>query len=423
MNGSDVNAADYDGRTPLHIAASYGHVDVVDWLVEHGAVLDCRDSFGLTPLAEAMRLEQTACAKKLAALGAEATHIAQVQLQSETQQWTIKTSEISNKRPLCQTLKSSIFRAEWRGLQIVVKSGIETKNKKMRPEDKKALEEELVHEIKLLSTLRHPDLVMFLGASFDNNPPFFVTEYMQGGDLERYYKTQAAKNGSPYRPNADRLLRWSSAIARALCFLHNCSRPIVHRDLKPLNLLLTQNEELKVTDFGISKLMLPKAMTTADELEPEHDEAKMSGGVGTWRYMAPEVVRFEQYTDRVDVYSFALIFWFMATGQQPFVKEFGRDAEVVLKTYLRGREPRPNVKEVKCGCGEAVRELISDCWRPTPSSRPSAHACVQRLAGLCASAPGLAGAVKSGMGGLQKELSGHLPSLRPRKRSIGSFSS
>merc|ERR1719188_2072455 len=175
-------------------------------------------------------------------------------------------------------------------------------------------------------------------------------------------------------------MKWSSAIARALCFLHNCSSPIIHRDLKPLNLLLTKNQDLKVTDFGISKLMRPSKAQSGDRAP------RMSGGVGTWRYMAPEVVRAEQYTDRADIYSFALIMWFMSTGLQPFVDQFGPDAELVLRDYLEGNEPRPGFSSVggllsgSRSTPATLRQLVQDCWHPRADARPSAQQCTQRLA-------------------------------------------
>jgi len=243
---------------------------------------------------------------------------------------------------------------------------------------------EMLHEINVLSTLRHPDLVMFLGACLDHDPPFFITEFMEGGDLERYFRTKSQQLSRPFRPTGVLFMKWANSIARALSFLHNCTQPIIHRDLKPLNLLLTKSQELKVTDFGISKLMRPRAPgQSSSALEPD---CSMSGGIGTWRYMAPEVVRYEQYTDRVDIYSFALILWFMYTGLQPFVDQFGQDAEVVLKEYLKGKEPRPDCTYAGARCGPVIgaelHKFINDCWHVIPALRPSAFECTERLSAM-----------------------------------------
>jgi len=403
---ADLNSADYDGRTALHVASSHGHKEVVEWLLTARADVNRHDTFGLTPLSEAMRSRQDVVANVLVSVGAESSEsveLVDVRLSADAGHWAIPASEVEIGPVLSTTLKSIIYKATWRGTKVVAKTssilttGMEsmefvraTSQRADHEKEKESAAQEVVHEIRLLSTLRHPDLVMFLGACFDHSTPFFITEFMEGGDLERYYMAQKAKTGYAFRPYLATLLRWSSAVARALCFLHGCRRPIIHRDLKPLNLLLTRSEDVKVTDFGISKLMAPRALAWMDGSGTSSDARPapyMSGGVGTWRYMAPEVVRYEQYTDRVDIYSFALIMWFMSTGRQPFVEQFGQDAEKVLREYVRGGEPRPD-----CGAvggrfsseAQQLRQLIQDCWHEEPASRPSAHDCTQRLAAMAA---------------------------------------
>merc|ERR1740121_292762 len=138
-----------------------------------------------------------------------------------------------------------------------------------------------------------------------------------------------------------------------------------------MNLLLTRNaDELKVTDFGISKVV-------ARHRAPGGDKPYMSGGVGTWRYMAPEVARHEQYTDRADIFSFALIMWFMTTGRQPFVDQFGKSAEAVLVEYGKGHHPRPRLKGMRCTA--AYSRLVEEAWHRVPDQRPSAESCARRL--------------------------------------------
>ncbi|CAK0908135.1 unnamed protein product [Prorocentrum cordatum] len=112
----------------------------------------------------------------------------------------------------------------------------------------------------------------------------------------------------------------------------------------------------------------------------------MSAGVGSWRYMAPEVARGEQYTDRGSADSFALVMWFMSTGQAPYVEEFGVDAVDVLEDFARGSEPRPSIGRGSGVVGSsgaastAMRRLVEDCWHVCAAARPSAHQCVLRLA-------------------------------------------
>lgn len=388
---ADLNSVDYDGRTALHVACAHGHAHLVEWLIQMRADCQKRDSFGLTPLGEAMRLGQDRVARFLVDAGAkeDSAGLENIRLSADAGLWRIPAKEVEISSVLSKTLKSIIYLALWRGTKVVAKTASVLnidKEDKVSDEDRVKNAQEIVHEIQLLSTLRHPDLVMFLGACFDHDTPFFITEFMEGGDLECYYRSQKNKTGNPYRAPAEKLMRWSSSVARALCFLHGCQQPIIHRDLKPLNLLLNRSEDVKVTDFGISKLMAPKVQND------DRPAPYMSGGVGTWRYMAPEVVRYQPYNDKADIFSFALIMWFMSTGRQPFFEQFGEDAALVLHEYQRGGEPRPELGTSAHGrpgprMGSetaAFRQLVQDCWHVAPTSRPSGFECTQRLAAICA---------------------------------------
>ena len=83
----------------------------------------------------------------------------------------------------------------------------------------------------------------------------------------------------------------------AIAFLHGCRPPVIHRDIKPGNLLLTAEGHLKVSDFGLSKIFEGAQLGAY----------QMTGVTGTLRYMAPEVMRSEDYTEKVDVYSFSFV--------------------------------------------------------------------------------------------------------------------
>lgn len=423
-----VNEENYDSRTPLHIACADAHFDAAQFLIAAKAEVNASDRWGHTPLDEAIRSKASDIKVYLCTKGAKlgATTVADrdpdppilakestgpfpsmpqatqeiictettdekqffldnLRDSSKSAHWAISASEVHMGTVLSSTLKSVVTRAMWRGTEVIVKSSkslnlvLSGKNQAQTENGDNTIltaREELIHEIHLLSMIRHPDLVMFLGACLEVEPPFFITEFMKGGDLDSYYQTQARKLGRLYRPQKATYLKWASSVARALSFLHACSTPIVHRDLKPMNLLLNRSMDLKVTDFGISKLMQPR--NSYNNSNDTETAPFMSGGIGTWRYMAPEVVRHEQYTDRVDIFSFALIMWFMNTGSQPFIAEFGRDAELVLKEYLQGREPRPKVDGSRYS--SSLGQLITDCWHVSPAQRPSAYECTQRLA-------------------------------------------
>ena len=122
------------------------------------------------------------------------------------------------------TLKSTISLGRWNGTQVVIKSSLGNEFD---------FTEELLHEIEVLSSLRHPDLVMFLGACLEPDQPIMcITEYLSGGDLERYYMKMQRDHETLWHPALQQVLQWSAAVARALAFLHNRRVPILHRDLQ-----------------------------------------------------------------------------------------------------------------------------------------------------------------------------------------------
>ena len=132
---------------------------------------------------------------------------------------------------------------------------------------------------------------------------------------------------------------------------------------KPLNLLLTKHLDVKVADLGISKVLEGRA----DRYGSECSGYSMTGGVGSWRYMAPEVVRHQPYNEKVDIFAFALIMYFVSSGQQPFC-QWG-DPEIILKEYLKGEEPRPHVSD----CHVKVQGIIQAAWHVNWVQRPSAQ--------------------------------------------------
>jgi len=130
-------------------------------------------------------------------------------------------------------------------------------------------------------------------------PPVFciITEYLAGGSLGKFLHHQQP-DILPHKL----VLKLALDIARGMQYLH--SQGILHRDLKSENLLLGEDMCVKVADFGISCL------------ESQCGSAK--GFTGTYRWMAPEMIKEKHHTKKVDVYSFGIVLWELLTGKTPF---------------------------------------------------------------------------------------------------------
>ncbi|CAE7228912.1 STY13 [Symbiodinium natans] len=284
--------------------------------------------------------------------------------------------DVAIQEVLCTTSKSTICAADWKGQMVVIKRikhGLDLQDKQAKLTHAMSLKE-MMQELQILMALDHPCVVRLLGANLSpDQEPMLVTEYMEGGDVENYmFLHRRSAPGHRFKPSLALALRWSISVAEALTYLHGLHRPIIHRDLKPLNLLLSKDLQVKITDFGISKVMPPRGGKDASP-------APMTGGVGTWRYMAPEVVRNEAYTDRVDIFSFSLIVYFLFTGRPPFHSFCGPHPERILEAYLAGQEPRPQLDLIASPALKFLKPFLEDAWDPSAAARPSAAECAVRL--------------------------------------------
>ncbi|CAL9244497.1 unnamed protein product [Arabidopsis halleri] len=172
--------------------------------------------------------------------------------------------------------------------------------------DKSSLTKQFHQELEILSKIRHPHLLLLLGACPERGS--LVYEYMHNGSLEERLMKR--------RPNVDTPpLRWFERfriaweIASALYFLHtNEPRPIVHRDLKPANILLDRNNVSKIGDVGLSKMV---------NLDPSHASTVFNetSPVGTFFYIDPEYQRTGVVTPESDIYAFGIILLQLVTAR------------------------------------------------------------------------------------------------------------
>ncbi|XP_078169825.1 U-box domain-containing protein 70-like isoform X2 [Carex rostrata] len=163
---------------------------------------------------------------------------------------------------------------------------------------------EFAQEVTILSTMRHPNLVTLIGTCSEQSA--LVYEYLPNGSLE---DRLACQGGTPPLTWQVRT-RIIGEICRALLFLHsNNPNPIVHGDLNPANILLDANLVSKLSDFGISRLLIESNTNT---LVYRTENPK-----GTFAYMDPEFLRSGQLTVKSDVYSFGIIVFRLLTGKPP----------------------------------------------------------------------------------------------------------
>ncbi|KEH31058.1 putative protein kinase TKL-Pl-4 family [Medicago truncatula] len=204
------------------------------------------------------------------------------------------------------------------------------------------LDKQFFTEVTLLSRLHHPNVLKLVAAC--RNPPVYcvITEYLSEGSLRSYLHKLEGKTIS-----LQKLIAFSLDIARGMEYIH--SQGVVHRDLKPENVLINDDFHLKIADFGIA-------------CEEAHCEL-LADDLGTYRWMAPEMIKRKSYGRKVDVYSFGLMLWEMLTGRIPF-----EDMTPVQAAFaVLNKNSRPVIPS---NCPPAMRALMEQCWSLNPDKRP-----------------------------------------------------
>ncbi|XP_076888186.1 serine/threonine-protein kinase 12-like [Bidens hawaiensis] len=353
-SGTDVNFKDIDNRTALHVAACQGFCDVAELLLQAGAEVDPKDRWGSTPLADAIHYKNHDMIKLLEKNGAKPLMAPMhVKNTREVPEYEIDAQELDFTNSVDIT-KGTFTIVSWHGTKVAVKKlGDElfTDKEKVRA---------FRDELELLQKIRHPNVVQFLGAVTQSSPMMIVTEYLPKGDLRLFLKRKGA-----LKPIT--ALKFAMDIARGMNYLHeNKPEQIIHRDLEPSNILRADSGHLKVADFGISELLKVTKKVKQEKLMSYHDT--------TWRYVAPEVFRNEDYDTKVDVFSFALILQEMIEGEQPF---FNKNEDDVPKAYVSKERPPFNAPSKSYAHG--LRELIEECWHEDPAKRPTFRKIISRL--------------------------------------------
>jgi serine/threonine protein kinase len=149
-------------------------------------------------------------------------------------------------------------------------------------------------------------------------------------------------------------LKYSAEIASALSYMHE--RDIIYRDLKPKNVGINVHGNVKLFDFGFARL-LPRE-------RDESDTFKMTGRIGTLRYMAPEVALKAPYNLKADVYSWSIILWEMLSLEHPY-------QTLPRETFLKSVCQQGNRHKLDQTWPKPVRDLIHRSWANDLSTRPT----------------------------------------------------
>ncbi|MFB4307044.1 DUF4389 domain-containing protein [Actinomadura sp. GTD37] len=189
-----------------------------------------------------------------------------------------------------------------------------------------------------------------LDAELDQDPPYIVTEYIDGPSLEKAVQDKGALPGSDLEGVA-------VGVATALAAIHGAG--IVHRDLKPANVLLSSTGP-RVIDFGIARALdAPDGPTRTGQF------------VGTPSYIAPEVLRGDPVEQASDVFAWGCVVAYAGTGRPPF------QGRTVAETFHRIGHEDPDL----AGLDPRLHEVVAAALGKDPAARPTARQLLTRLVG------------------------------------------
>lgn len=208
----------------------------------------------------------------------------------------------------------------------------------------------LTNECTIWARLAHDNIVAFYGMASTAQSVWLVCESMTEGSLQSRLEEQRAAKAE--QPSMHQLVDQYTQIASGMQYLHKFDPPVLHRDLKSANILLgNSGKRLAIADFGLARYQAGPGK-------------KMTAETGSYRWMAPEVIRHEMYATPCDVYSFAILAWEILTFRVPFDNMMPVEAAFAVAREAR-RPPIPS------SCPPPVRQMLEACWAQEAKKRPS----------------------------------------------------
>ncbi|XP_071737789.1 protein kinase STUNTED-like isoform X2 [Rutidosis leptorrhynchoides] len=174
---------------------------------------------------------------------------------------------------------------------------------------------EFVLEIEIITALHHQNIISLFGFCFEDNKLLLVYDLLSRGSLEdNLHGGDNTKFGWCER------YKVAVGVAEALVYLHSkCEKPVIHRDVKSSNILLSDDFEPQLSDFGLAKWATPTGL-----------HITCTDVAGTFGYLAPEYFTHGKVTEKIDVYAFGVVLLELLTGRKPISNEYPKGEQSLV---------------------------------------------------------------------------------------------
>jgi hypothetical protein len=263
--------------------------------------------------------------------------------------WIIPAEDLSIKKVIGTGAYGQVFEGLYQNTKVAIK--------KLKVTDSKLFEK----EVGVLSSLRHPNVVLFLGVCKSGPYELIVTEFLELGSLDTFLREKRHNNERHVAFTFNKKIDILLDVARGMQYIH--SQGLIHRDIKTSNILLDKHYTAKICDLGHSRMVSTNSL--------------MTGTIGTLQYMSPEIILNQQYDNRTDVYSFGIVMYEVFFEKIPFHmidEQNGFGNMWCLGIDVAKNEKRPAIPDDISDY--SVQELdylrcMKQCWKANPEDRPS----------------------------------------------------
>ena len=207
--------------------------------------------------------------------------------------------------------------------------------------------EQLTNEARAVARLENANICAVFGVEKTESHHFIVMQYCEGETLAALLRREEGGVGS------ERALALAEQLAAALAAAH--ARGIVHRDVKPQNIIVAEDGQIKVLDFGLAKFVRPpQGARDADDADGQ--PTQLGGVIGTVAYMSPEQARGEELDCRSDIFSFGIVLYEMLGGQNPFLRETDKQTIAAIES-----EDAPSLAALPSGTRAGLERVARKC--------------------------------------------------------------